>query len=152
MNAVRPYLLVGKLAETLEPALLRQNSVSAMLQLAEEVPQEGITSLYLPIMDGDPLPSEALQQGVTFVREQQVAGRVTLIACGLGVSRAATFTVATLIEIEGLSLRDAFAEVVAARPQARPHPVLWQSLCTHYGESIEYAEMLHLCRPQRIPW
>jgi histidinol-phosphate aminotransferase len=152
MNAVRPYLLVGKLLETLDMSVLRRNEVGAMLQLAEEVPQPGIVSLYLPILDGEPLPAETLTQGVAFVREQHEAGRNTLIACGLGVSRAATFAVAALREIEGMSLRDAFAEVSAARREARPHPVLWQSLCAYCDESVEYVEMLRLSRPPRIPW
>jgi protein-tyrosine phosphatase len=152
MNTIRPYLLVGKLAETLDGNLLRHYGVTAMLQLAESVSQKGIVSLYLPVEDGEPLNETRLRQGIAFVKEQKEAGNVTLIACGMGVSRAATFAVAALKEIEGLPLKEAYAAVVAARREARPNPILWQSLCTYFNEPVEYIEVLRLSRPQTLPW
>ena len=152
MDIVRPWLVIGKLAETLHTEILAQNQIGAMLQLAEAVPQEGIASLYVPVMDGEKLTPEKLQRGVTFVREQKAQGKVVLVACGLGVSRAATFATAALKEEEGLTLHDAFEAITAARREARPHPELWRSLCDIYGETVSYPEMLKLCRPQRIPW
>lgn len=152
VDAVRPWLLVGKLAETLNTEILAQNQVSAMLQLAEAVPQKGIASLYVPVMDGEKLKPEKLQCGVAFVREQKALGNVVLVACGLGVSRAATFATAVLKEEEGLTLREAFAAVAAARMEARPHPELWRALCDIYGETVSYPEMLKLCRPHQMRW
>jgi hypothetical protein len=152
VDIVRPWLVIGKLAETLNTEILAQNQISAMLQLAEAVPQKGIASLYVPVMDGEKLTPEKLRRGVAFVQEQKALGNVVLVACGLGVSRAATYATAALKEEEGLTLRDAFAIVASARREARPHPELWRSLCDIYGETVSYPEMLKICRPQRMPW
>jgi hypothetical protein len=152
VDIVRPWLVIGKLAETLHTEILTLNQISAMLQLAEAVPQPGIASLYVPVRDGEILTPEKLRRGVDFVREQKALGNVVLVACGLGVSRAATFATAALKEEEGLTLRDAFAAVASARREARPHPELWRSLCDIYGETVSYPEMLKICRPLQIPW
>jgi hypothetical protein len=152
VDKVRPWLVIGRLAETLDTNALAHNGIGAMLQLAEAVPQKGIASLYVPVLDGETLTPEKLQRGVAFIREQKAQGNNVLVACGLGVSRAATFATAALKEEEGLTLREAFAEVAAARVEARPHPELWQSLCDIYGESVSYPEMLKICRPLRIKW
>ncbi|MGH2523720.1 MAG: hypothetical protein ACRDH2_14545 [Anaerolineales bacterium] len=67
-----------------------------MLQLAERVEQPGITTLYLAVEDGEPLPDEALREGIEFVRAQKALGRVVLVACGAGLSRSAIFALAVL--------------------------------------------------------
>lgn len=152
MDIVRPWLVIGRLAETLNTEILAQNQIGAMLQLAEAVPQKGIASLYVPVRDGETLTREKLRSGVAFVQEQKALGSVVLVACGLGVSRAATFATAALKEEEGLTLRDAFAAVASARIEARPHPELWRSLCDIYGETVSYPEMLKLCHPRPSLW
>jgi hypothetical protein len=71
MDAVRPWLLVGKLAETLNLDLLNYMGVGAMLQLCQEVTQPGIVSRFLPVEDGEPLPCPVLlSDGVRFIRAQ----------------------------------------------------------------------------------
>ena len=79
-------------------------------------------------------------------------GKTVLVACGRGVSRAATFATAALKEAEGLSLLDAFREVNTVRREARPHPALWESLCTYYGEAVPWVDMFRACRPYPTPW
>lgn len=152
MNAVRPWLWVGKLAETLYAEPLQNAGIGAVLQLAHRVPYQDIAFRYLRVDDGQPLPSETLARGVAFVREQQVEGKTVLVACGRGVSRAATFATAVLKETEGLGLLEAFRHVNEARREARIHPVLWASLCAYYGEEVPFVEMLRACRPQPTPW
>ena len=84
--------------------------------------------------------------GVEFVRLEKALGRNVLIACGMGISRSATFAIAALMEEEGLGLLDAFGEVRARHPEALPHPALWQSLCDHYGEDVPYARLFETNR------
>jgi protein-tyrosine phosphatase len=112
-----------------------------MLLLAELVEHPGITSLYLAVEDGEPLPSEMLAQGVEFVKAQKEAGQTVLVACGAGISRSASFAVATLKEIEGLSLREAIHTVKQAHPDSLPHYKLWQSLCDYYSEAVPWIEI-----------
>lgn len=149
MNAVRPWLHIGKLAETLNRPLLDYCEIGAMLQLCRPVEQEGIISLYLPIEDGVVLSTKTLEVGVEFVREQKKSGRTVLVACGAGISRSATFVVAALKEEEGISLLEALKEVCAAHREAMPHPVLWKSICDYYGEPTPFAEMVKTCRPPK---
>jgi protein-tyrosine phosphatase len=144
MDSVRPWLYVGKLAETLDYTRLLTHRIDAMLQLAAEVKQPGIAQLYLDVDDGKPLPPGALEAGVAFVREHLVQNETVLIACGAGMSRAPTFAIAVLCEEEGIGLLQAYAAVVNVRGIARPHQAMWKSLCAWRGEDIAYKEVLQI--------
>jgi protein-tyrosine phosphatase len=141
MNQIRPWLYIGKYRETLDYRLLNMFNISAMLLLAELVEHEGITSRYLAVEDGQPLSAELLQEGVAFARAHQEQGGVVLVACGAGISRAATFATAVLKEVEGLTLREAFHEVQRSHPDAMSHMALWNSLCQYYDEPIPWIEI-----------
>ncbi len=142
MDQIRPWLFIGKYRETRDFPLLSSHGITAMLLLAELVEHDGITSRYLPVEDGDPLPKELLQAGIDFVATKRDQGRVILIACGAGISRSSTYAVAALKEIEGLSLVDAFRVVKNAHPGAMPHPTLWQSLCDYFNETVPWHEIV----------
>jgi hypothetical protein len=118
MDAIRPWLYVGKYRETLDAKLLATEKIGAMLQLAEPVTHFGITSVYLPVEDGVPLPSDLLRSGVDFVLSEKQRGQSVLIACGAGMSRSAAFAVAALQEAEGLSLLEAVRTVGKHHPAA----------------------------------
>jgi len=142
MYPIRPWLYVGKFSETQDDVMLRRREIGAMLQLADSVKQPGIPSLYVPVEDGEPLPVDLLRMGVEFVRLEKALGRNVLIACGAGISRSATFTIAALKEEESLGLLEAFRQVRAKHPGAMPHPALWESLCDYYGEDVPYMRLL----------
>ncbi|MCU0542084.1 MAG: dual specificity protein phosphatase family protein [Oscillatoriaceae cyanobacterium Prado104] len=137
MNAVRPWLYIGKYRDTLDRSYLAANRIGAMLQLAEHVEQAGIVSRYLAVEDGQGLSAQVLREGLDFVcamREQQ---RRVLIACGAGISRSAAFATAALKEAEGLGLLVALQEIKQRHPETYPHFALWNSLCSYYGEDVE---------------
>jgi atypical dual specificity phosphatase len=142
MDAIRPWLYVGKYRETLSASFLRAREIDTMLQLAEAIEHPGITSLYLPVEDGVPIPTSLLQQGADFVLSEKRQGRTVLIACGAGISRSVAFAVAVLKEDEGLSLLEAVQSVKKRHPESMPHPALWQSLCDYYNEEIPISAML----------
>ncbi len=146
MDAIRAWLYVGKYRETLSVNLLAGKKIGAMLQLAQAVTHSHITSIYLPVEDGEPLPDHLLRQGVDFVLSAQQRGQTVLIACGAGISRSATFAVAVLKEAEGLSLLEAVRTVKKHRPESLPHPALLESLCAYYGEEIPIHSMLNALR------
>ncbi len=143
MNAVRPWLYIGKFRETLEECMLSAYKITAMLQLAEAVQQPGITSLYLPVDDSAILP-EYLRQGVDFIRAQKRLGRVILVACGAGRSRSVGFAVAALKEEENISLLEALKGIKTCHPEAEPNPTLWKSLCEYYREPVSIHEMVKI--------
>jgi hypothetical protein len=146
MYPIRSWLYVGKFRETQDDDLLKRRGISAILQLADSIKQPNILSLYVPIEDGEPLPFERLKKGIEFVRLAKVESGNVLIACGAGISRSASFAIAALKEEEKLTLFDAFQQVLAKHPQARPHLELWQSLCEYYDEDVPYKGILKLMR------
>jgi protein-tyrosine phosphatase len=142
MDRIRPWLYIGKYRDTLNPNLLAVNRIEAMLQLAQLVEHPGITSLYLPVEDFQPIPPALLRQGVDFVRAEKQREHRVLIACGAGINRSTAFAVAILREEEGLSLLDAFRAVKRVHPEATPHPPIWASLCEYYQENIPFDKLL----------
>jgi len=144
MDKIRPWLYIGKLRDTLNISYLHSKSINAMLQLAEDVEQPGIISLYLPVEDFAPLKFSLLKQGVAFIREQKARGNRVLVACGAGINRSSTFCTAALKEEEGLSLFDAFKEVKKSHPESMPHEPVWESLCAYYGETISYLDVMRV--------
>jgi dual specificity MAP kinase phosphatase len=146
MYVIRSWLYVGKFRETQDEELLKQCGIRAILQLADSVKQPKILSLYVPVEDGELLPFEQLKRGVEFVRLAKAQNSNVLIACGAGISRSASFAIAALKEEEKLTLLDAFRQVLAKHPQARPHPALWKSLCEYYDEDVGYKDILKLLR------
>ncbi len=136
MDAIRPWLYIGKYSETLNVGLLSASKIGAVLQLAEAVTYPDIVSLYLPVEDGIPLPDHFLRQGVDFVLSEKRRGKVVLIACGAGMSRSVAFAVAALKEAEGLSVLEAFRVVKDHHPESLPHPEIWESLCAYYHEAF----------------
>jgi protein-tyrosine phosphatase len=144
MNAIRPWLYIGKYRETLDIELLSRKKIGAMLQLAQAVQQPGITSLYLPVDDGVPLPEYLLRQGVDFVLSEKRRDQRVLIACGAGISRSAAFAVAALKEAEGLGLLEAAKTVRKHHPPTMLHPALWESLCSYYEEEVPFITVLSM--------
>ena len=110
----------------------------AMLQLAELVEHPGLTSFYLEVEDGEPLPYNLLRSGIDFVVAAKQRGHNVLISCGAGISRSAVFTIAVLKEVEEISLLDAFLVVKQKHPHTLPHPTIWESVCNYYGEDNIY--------------
>ena len=141
MNKIRSWLYIGKYRDTLDPYLLGLHRIDAMLQLAEAIKQPGITSLYLPVEDGEPLPFDLLRQGVNFALNEKRLEHTTLIACGADQSRSVAFAIAALKETEKLPLLAAWTEVKRRHPDALPHMALWESLCNYYGEPISFVRI-----------
>jgi hypothetical protein len=72
-----------------------------------------------------------------------------LIVVLAGISCSVAFAIASLKEEEHLALFDAFQQVLAKHPQARPHLALWQSLCEYYDENLPYKDILKLILQQK---
>jgi dual specificity protein phosphatase-like protein len=144
MDQIRPWLYIGKFRDTLYRAYLDSKSIQAILELAEPVNHQGITTLYLPVEDVEPIPFNLLKQGIDFVHKNKLQGRQILIACGAGINRSSAFTAAVLKEEEGLSLFEAFQDVKRKHPDSMPHEPVWESLCKYYNEYIPYLDLLRL--------
>jgi len=142
MDEIRPWLYIGNYSDTQNKERLDFNSVQAVLQLAAPVNHAGITSLYLPVKDMSPIYPQFFKEGVEFVRGEKEKGRTILVACAAGINRSTAFCIASLKEIEGLSLLDAFKEVKKNHSHSMPQEMVWESLCRYYKEDTSYIDLL----------
>lgn len=134
MHQIRHWLYVGSFAETHDRDTLDTHGIGAMLQLAAPADQPGIETKFMRVDDASLLPENAIREGVAFIRSQKAAGQDVLIACRQGISRSTTFAIAALAEEENLPLMQAYEQVTAAHPDARPHPALLLSLMHYYND------------------
>ncbi|MBI1282119.1 MAG: hypothetical protein GC179_28590 [Anaerolineaceae bacterium] len=142
MYFIRPWLYIGKVRETGDHSLMSAYKISAILQLAYPAQHPDIKSLYINVDDGVPLSSTALQQGIQFAREQKANDCTLVIGCGAGISRSVTFTMAVLHEEEGISLLEAYEQIAAIHPEARPHYELIKSLGAYYNDHASTKALL----------
>jgi protein-tyrosine phosphatase len=142
MDEIRPWLYIGRYSDTHDKEHLDFNSIQAMLQLAAPVHHAGITSLYLPVKDMSPISDHFFKDGVDFVRGEKEKGRKILVACAAGINRSTAFCIASLKEIEGLSLLDAFKEIKKNHSHSMPQEMVWESLCNYYNEETSYIDLL----------
>ena len=144
MDQIRPWLFIGAYRDTKNLSYLQSKSIHAMLQLAENVEQPEIVSLYLPVEDLAPISSMHIRQGVDFILEHKAGDHRVLVACGAGINRSSAFSAAALKEDEGLPLFEAFKAVKRQHPESMPHQPVWESLCEYYRESIPYLDVMRV--------
>lgn len=140
MLEIRDWLYIGKFAHTRNRDYLEEKGIQAMLQLADHVPQLGISTLHLDVADGEALPHDKLKKGINFIQQQKTDGQRTLVACGAGISRSVVFAMAILMQEEKLSLFDAYREVRKRHPRAEPHYELVISLAAYHGHELDLME------------
>ncbi len=144
MHKVRDWLYIGKYAHTRNTKLLTRSRITAMLQLAEKVRQKNIDTLYLPVEDGEPMTNAQIKKGVEFILLHHTLKNTILVACGAGISRSVTFAMGALMEIESLSIKDAYRAVYVTHPDAMPNPYLLVSLAKYHGQSMDIFEAAQL--------
>ena len=141
MNQIRPWLYIGNYRDTIDHALLADEGITAILQLAAYPIYPDSVNMFLPVEDGAPLPDHLLRVGLDFIRQHH-ADKKILVACAAGISRSATFCIAALHEVEQLSLADAYRAVKQARSIIIPHYALWDSMCGYFGEQTSYRQVV----------
>ncbi len=144
MDEIRPWLYIGKYKDTLDKNYLDFKSIRAMLQLSEAVQQPDINSLYLFVDDFGVTPHPLIRQGVDFILKEKEKGHKVLVACGAGINRSTVFCMAALKEVDGLSLLDAFREIIRKHPQSMPNRHVWESFCSYYNETTPYLDVMRL--------
>ena len=141
MFKIRDWLYIGKYAHIRVKNNLDSNQIGALLSLAEPIGYEGIETLYLQVADGEPVEHDKIAAGVKFVRDQKAAGKRVLVACGAGISRSSMFTMAALMEEEGLDVFDAYREVYRQYRAAQPHHNLVISLAAYHGQNLDLLDV-----------
>jgi predicted protein tyrosine phosphatase len=151
MYRIRDWLYIGGYRDASDASLLDSHGINAALHLISDItPPANVECLRTPVEDGEPLPIEQLKRGVAFVRAQKAQERRVLVACGAGISRSVSFSMAVLHEEEGLSLMDTYRAIHQHHSGATPHPELLTSLFAYYNDPMTweafYSEMYKLSR------
>jgi protein-tyrosine phosphatase len=141
MFKIRDWLLISGFPSASSPNLVKSQGVQASLQLFEAIQMDGVDSLFIEVQDGHEITPAQIRKGVDFVREHQQKGKRVLITCGAGISRSVTFSIASLKEIEGLSLPDAYRAIRQHHPEAMPDHIHWKSIADFYGENGDFWEI-----------
>jgi len=138
MYFVRNWLAIGTTHEATQPELLAGNDIGAVLMLAYPKEQPTVPSLYLRVQDGKFIMPRTIAQGISFLHDQRNWGRRILITDDTAISRAPTFAIAVLKDKGKHDLVNAYRSVLRAHPNAMPHPMYWDSLCTYFEDEPDY--------------
>lgn len=144
MQRVTDYLWIGPYQPLLRRGeALTANGITAVLSVLKDPPNQLPScvkrKLCLQVADHEGADMD-FEKAVAFVREEkEVFGGRTFVHCGSGISRAATATIACLVEIEKISLADAIFWVKQVRPCINPNRGFRRQLQSRYAEQIAVA-------------
>lgn len=141
MHKIRDWLYIANFPEASSAKTVASHNIDAMLQLFEEFDNPDVETLYVEAIDGYPLSADRIKRGVDFVKQKHAEGKTVLVTCGAGVSRSVTFSIASLKEIEGLSLQEAYADIHSKHNDAMPDQIHWQSLTEYYDVDAPFWEI-----------
>jgi hypothetical protein len=128
MHPVGARLYVGRLPLPADHPRLADMGVTSVLNLCAEFPRlsrlggaSGVTTEYLPILDGAAPSPHQFRAAVEWIAARHAEGHSVLVHCAQGRGRSVTVAAAALCRLgEAASPEEALARIVAARPRARP--------------------------------
>ncbi|XP_025965554.2 dual specificity phosphatase 28 isoform X2 [Dromaius novaehollandiae] len=133
-------LLLGPARAACDPALLGHHRVTLCINVSRQQPFPGLPHLRcirVPVFDD---PAEDLYRHFDRCGEAIEAavrgGGTCLVYCKNGRSRSAAVCTAYLMRHRKLTLKEAFATVKAARPEAEPNAGFWAQL-QRYEEELQ---------------
>ena len=115
-------LFLGSGAAAADAGLLRQHGITAILNVADDVPRaaasDGLEYLCLHVADfgADAGISRVFEQAYSFVQHQLAGDGKVLVHCANGSNRSPTVVIALLMMLRGWSLATALTHVQCRRP------------------------------------
>jgi protein tyrosine phosphatase (PTP) superfamily phosphohydrolase (DUF442 family) len=104
--------------------------------------QAGIEFLHLPTPDLEPASLEALDQGVSFVRDRLARGDKVLIHCQHGIGRSALLALCVMVEL-GFEPLDAIRHAKQRRECVSPSPSQFSGWCAWLRSRGHEAPTMH---------
>jgi protein-tyrosine phosphatase len=141
MYQIRNWLCISGYPTASSPKMVKAEGVEAILQLFEGFEMDGVVTHFIPVNDGFPITKSMIQEGINFICKQRAAERKLLISCGAGISRSVTFSIIALMELEGLSMEEAYRAIHERHEKALPDHVHWQSLANFYDDDSDFWEI-----------
>ncbi|XP_039987068.1 dual specificity protein phosphatase 14 [Xiphias gladius] len=132
VSQVSPGLFLSGLDSALSLSALTGRSITLVINASglEDVSYprlDGLQVLHVPVQDRPHAPLRRYFDPVAERIYQNRTGR-TLVHCTAGRSRSPALIMAYLMRFEGLSLRQAYEQVLEQRPFIRPNAGFWRQL------------------------
>ncbi len=129
---------------------LREAKITNVLKLFSDQPHfPADFNVYTnALADGEMIPPGTLKRGVDFVTGRVEEGARVLVMCGAGISRSATFVLASMLE-RGWEIRPAFKLLREQHYEATPHPAMWRSLIVEYELDLTLGDAIQLMRRRK---
>mmetsp|Transcript_112112 Transcript_112112/g.215969 ORF Transcript_112112/g.215969 Transcript_112112/m.215969 type:complete len:263 (+) Transcript_112112:40-828(+) len=151
---VMDYLCLGSRETASDKVHLQELGVTHILNVADDVEcffqeEKVFEYCHCKIVDGgrDGSIVAAFATATEFVREAKAANRRVLVHCWAGVNRSATVTMAVLMELEGMTLEQAF-EHVSSKRAVHPFPGNKLKIATWEAETRGKCTMPSWIKPQ----
>jgi protein-tyrosine phosphatase len=135
MTQVWERLFLGSLADAEELADDNPDGITTVISLSEvavRTRREDVNYVHLPIEDDVPVPVRQFYGVMDAIRKNIRWGSV-LLHCGVGVSRAPSFTAAWMAAVGYKGIDTAIKEIRQVRPFISPSNILLNSLKEHLG-------------------
>src|SRR5664280_3478201 len=135
MTRIWERLYIGGLADAEELADENTNDITTVISLSEipvQTRREDVKYVHLPIEDDVPVPVRQFYGVMDAIRKNIRWGN-PLLHCGVGVSRAPSFTAAWMAAVGYKGIDTAIKEIRQVRPFISPSNILLNSLKEHLG-------------------
>lgn len=91
----------------------------------------------MPLKDGEPFPTRAIEAGAQFIHENiSQKKRKVLVNCAAGVSRAPSMVICYMHQFCGWGVDEAIQFLRTKRPVVNPNPVILQSIKEYFGIDV----------------
>ncbi|VDN53003.1 unnamed protein product [Dracunculus medinensis] len=153
ISEIRPYLFLSGFGCVTEKKL-SERGINFVIN-ATNIPRirqiENVEYLDIPVDDNAIANiSSYFEQSTEFIKNAKQKGGKTLVYCAAGVSRSATICIIYLVMDEGLTLREAYHDVVQRRPFISPNIGFWRQMI-EFEEKLRGKSSVNLLRGMRRP-
>lgn len=126
-DRIDPQVIVGAYPFARDVPAMHAAGIRAVVNTCEEYPgpqseyqQYGVEQLRIPTTDFTHPKLEDVERAVEFVQQHAEAGQTVYIHCKAGRARSATVALCWLMKYRGMTMKQAQAKLIEARPHTNP--------------------------------
>lgn len=138
MYKIRDWLYISGYPTASSKSKRDAAGITAVLTLHKPISDKDLTSEFLYVRDSGFLAPETIEKGAMYIKARHAIGDHLLVSCGAGISRSVTFGIIALVEIEGLTMVDAYEAIYTQHPRAMPDQRHWQAVADYYDETNDF--------------
>jgi protein-tyrosine phosphatase len=131
-SQILPFLYLGDYLDARNLDKLKKLGISRILNVSDSaryVEDPEICLCHIPISDfGDTHLPAVFERCFEFISSAKTEGQTILVHCRHGQNRSPAVVIGYLVQLESLSLKDAYALVAEARPRIGVHEIYFEQL------------------------